>query len=335
MSTALDALLAEIQAAAAKPDGMTLLTVDQLTAGRPDLRRALEAAAVPHWWDDVLLARLLPDDLAAEAAQWAEQLRALSVVESYLARPQASNVHEVTRQALRAQLHREGRLQQAAARALRAFPLPAESAATADVLEHLFHHLSAEPAAAAERLEQTWRSWNDTGGWRDLLDLAAILEEALPALTGPARARALLCHAAVRFHHQPASTLLPAVEESFRLFTTLRDDRAQAQAANLLGDILLWHGQTGDAEAALAHYQRGLQIREALLAANPDSAQATRDVWISYWRLAQQAEAAGDEPEAKRCWQQAFTLLQGLKDHGSYVSAQDERFLALLRDKCP
>jgi hypothetical protein len=42
----------------------------------------------------------------------------------------------------------------------------------------------------------------------------------------------------------------------------------------------------GDAEKALGHYQRGLEIAERLLAANPDSAQAARDMLVSLERMA-------------------------------------------------
>ena len=46
-----------------------------------------------------------------------------------------------------------------------------------------------------------------------------------------------------------------------------------------------------DAEKALGHYQRSLEDRERLLVANPESAQAARDVsvslnsWVTFWRV--------------------------------------------------
>jgi hypothetical protein len=63
-----------------------------------------------------------------------------------------------------------------------------------------------------------------------------------------------------------------------------------------LGDFLARRGQPGDAEAALAHYQQSLSLRQQLREANPNSAQAARDLKISYERLsemtAQQADGA-------------------------------------------
>lgn len=54
---------------------------------------------------------------------------------------------------------------------------------------------------------------------------------------------------------------------------------------NKLGDFLLFRGQPGDAEKALLHLQRSLEVSEKLLADNPDSAQAVRDVSISLEKL--------------------------------------------------
>ena len=53
-----------------------------------------------------------------------------------------------------------------------------------------------------------------------------------------------------------------------------------------LGDFLASRGQPGDAEQALAHYQRSLEVSERLLADNPQSAQAARDVLVSLERMA-------------------------------------------------
>ena len=52
-----------------------------------------------------------------------------------------------------------------------------------------------------------------------------------------------------------------------------------------LGDFLANRGQQGDAEKALAHYERGLELSERLLRDNPQSAQAARDVSVSLERL--------------------------------------------------
>jgi tetratricopeptide (TPR) repeat protein len=86
----------------------------------------------------------------------------------------------------------------------------------------------------------------------------------------------------------------------------LRDNPDSAQAARdvsvsleRLGDFLARRGQPGDAEQALAHYQRSLEVREKLLRDNPDSAAAQRDVLVSLERMAQAyGGRAGGQEEA-------------------------------------
>ncbi|MFN7841416.1 MAG: hypothetical protein ACK5N9_06780, partial [Pirellula sp.] len=99
-----------------------------------------------------------------------------------------------------------------------------------------------------------------------------------------------------------------------------------------LGDFLRQRGQSGDAESALRHYERGLKLREDLLAANPDSAQALRDVWISLWRLAQISEPA-DPPKAKIFWTRARDILDGMLSKGMFLAAGDLAFLDIIRTK--
>ena len=54
---------------------------------------------------------------------------------------------------------------------------------------------------------------------------------------------------------------------------------------NKLGDFLVTRGRPGDADRAMEHFTRSLEIADSLLKANPDSAQATRDVFVSLCQL--------------------------------------------------
>ena len=75
--------------------------------------------------------------------------------------------------------------------------------------------------------------------------------------------------------------------------------RSLSVTLNKLGDLLARRGLPGDAEKALGHYQRCLALRERLLQANPESAQAARDVLVSLERLAAfEGGRAGGENEA-------------------------------------
>src|SRR5271165_596683 len=95
-----------LRAAQGDPARLILASVDLLLAERSEserkkLRRALEAVAVPHWFDEEILSALLDAPLAAEVQSLTAQLRRLPVVEPFPARgPGAANVHETARLAL-------------------------------------------------------------------------------------------------------------------------------------------------------------------------------------------------------------------------------------------
>ena len=101
---------------------------------------------------------------------------------------------------------------------------------------------------------------------------------------------------------------------------------------NMLADFLASRGLPGDAEKALGHYQRSLEVRERLLVANPESAQAARDVWVSCWRMATMAERTNTS-DAMKWWRRAFDILDGMKREGRFITPQDEGFLKQLREK--
>ena len=105
-----------------------------------------------------------------------------------------------------------------------------------------------------------------------------------------------------------------AAEEVHRLSEELlAANPSSAQAArdvsvslNKLGDFLASRGQAGDAVKALGYFERSLKVREELLAANPSSAQAARDVSVSLERLAgMKAKEPGSEAARQALeWQQ-------------------------------
>jgi hypothetical protein len=82
-----------------------------------------------------------------------------------------------------------------------------------------------------------------------------------------------------------------------------------------LGDFLSNRGQPGDAEKAVGHYQRSLDICERLLASNPDSAQAARDVMVMLERLAEwMAKQAGGGGKALDLQKRALEIALRLRE---------------------
>ncbi len=303
--------LAQIEAAAAQPGGLALRSVARLTDGQPDLLRALEAAAVPHWWDESTLAFVLDQDLALDASGWATQLRELPVTEPFLAVPGAFNIHEVTRLALRDKLHAEGRLPDLSARALRAVSQSSETVTSDRTIEQLYHQLLAEPEAGAEALETAWRDLDNQGRWATLLDLAAMLEEVLPHLTAPARTRALLRRATIRSDRSGSSEIKVQAAESLFLFQQLGNERAQSQALNLLGDLATAQGNLPEAQRL---FGESLRIRQRLSESDPANAEWQRDLSVSLNKLGDLATAQGNLPEAQRLFGESLRIAQRLAE---------------------
>ena len=84
----------------------------------------------------------------------------------------------------------------------------------------------------------------------------------------------------------------------------LADNPGSAQAVrdvsislNRLGDFLAQRAQPGDADKALGHCTRSLELTETLLADNPGSAQAVRDVAVSHYQMAGFASRRGDKKD--------------------------------------
>src|ERR1035437_1114300 len=124
------------------PEQLLLATVDvALATQEPRLREALEAAALPHWFDDRFRARLRDADVG-EAAVLRDRLQALPMVEAFAAR-EGWNVHQSTRLALRRKIHGDQaeRFSELSARAAACWP---EDGVIPRV-EAIYHRLSSEP----------------------------------------------------------------------------------------------------------------------------------------------------------------------------------------------
>ncbi|MGC8493670.1 MAG: TIR domain-containing protein, partial [Syntrophobacteraceae bacterium] len=82
-----------------------------------------------------------------------------------------------------------------------------------------------------------------------------------------------------------------------------------------LGDFYLQSGKPGDAEEAFECFRKTLETCERLLEANPDSAQAARDVSVSLERLGDfylQSGKPGDAEEAFECFRKTLETCERL-----------------------
>jgi hypothetical protein len=72
----------------------------------------------------------------------------------------------------------------------------------------------------------------------------------------------------------------------------------------------------------LGHYQRSLEVRERLLAANPDSAQAARDVAVSHVKFFHFHRQRGDEQAAMASLAKCFAILDSFARAGRPMDPQ-------------
>jgi hypothetical protein len=89
----------------------------------------------------------------------------------------------------------------------------------------------------------------------------------------------------------------------------------------------------GQLEEAARDYTEGLAVAKTLAASDPSNTQWQRDLFVSYWRLADLAERQNRTNEAPVYWKQAFDVLVDIDKRGLHLSPEDRQFLETLRGK--
>ena len=92
-------------------------------------------------------------------------------------------------------------------------------------------------------------------------------------------------------------------------------------------------GTQGKLEEAAQAYRDSLTIRKTLATSDPGNTDWQRDLWVSYWRLADLAERRMKAGEAQAYWKQAFDILSAIDKRGLHLSPEDRQYLEALRDK--
>ena len=93
-------------------------------------------------------------------------------------------------------------------------------------------------------------------------------------------------------------------------------------SSEVLGDFLATRGRPGDADKALGYFNRSLELREALVKANPGSAEATRDLSVSHERMGAFANRRGDAQGAARHLRAMYDLLKPAIERGMSFDPQ-------------
>lgn len=230
-----------LQDAQGNPVKLALATVDltfpDLPASeRTVLKAALGETAIPHWFDESILAVLLEVPKQESAARIA-RLRKLTIVEPFRARgDNAVNVHETTRLAIRKQMAADEltRFRRLARRATACFT---DDRTCAGRVEWIYHLLCDDPEHGANELEQLYRDWSHTARPEDQYALSAALTELEDSLLlqGRARVWGLIATTRTRLSRGEAFRLSD-MENILHLAKSVKDVRAEAEAQALLGD---------------------------------------------------------------------------------------------------
>ena len=145
-------ILEHLRQAQGDPHLLALATTDSVLASHPPaLRQALEAAAIPHWFDEQILGQMMNVDPAAASAVLAT-LKTLPFVEPFQAKG-GWNVHEATRLALRRKLRSDEPERFAILSATAAGVWIGDDSGSR--VENIYHRLSASPQKGAGDLERT------------------------------------------------------------------------------------------------------------------------------------------------------------------------------------
>jgi tetratricopeptide (TPR) repeat protein len=281
-------------------------------AQREPLQAGLDAAAILHWFDSGLLAKML--DLSQdEALQLFEILQKLPFMERYgRASRDSFNVHESTRLGWRKQLFREKpeRFRILSSKAADCF---AGDISPAAQIEWIYHLQSSDPEKGATQLEKLDRRWSGTARPEDHAALASTLKELEDTRLAVGRSRVwvLIVAAWVRDARGETAQLADVAEQILTLARASADQRAEAEGECLLGDVLQAQGQFAKAHAA---FQRFFAICQALAARDPENRDARRELAVANGRLGGILEAQENWDEAQPAFEEYLTICKSLAE---------------------
>src|ERR1035441_2558311 len=257
----------DTQAQAAVAAEFVFLTKPEIE--REVLRAAFDAAAVLHWFDPPVLAKVLAIS-DEEARSRFEVLKLLPFVEPFRrGERDLRNVHESSRLGWRRLLAQRDnpRFRLLSKQASDCF---SGDLAPAAQIEWIYHLLCADPENGANSLETLDRQWSSSAYPEDRYALAMALKELEDAqlVAGRGRVWALLVIAWARDARGETAQLEEAAKEALLLARQTKDASAEGDAQTLLGDALRAQGKLGEAQAAFGEY---LAISRRLSAQDPNN----------------------------------------------------------------
>ena len=122
------------------------------------------------------------------------------------------------------------------------------------------------------------------------------------------------------WEHEPAALwVLVPLQEAVRLLLGRTSHPMLGRVASLVGGV---EANIGRLDRADYFLRRGLEVAEADLAANPESAQAARDVMVSHWKFFEFHRARGDGQAAMQSLKACFSMMGSFAQQGRQMDAQ-------------
>jgi tetratricopeptide (TPR) repeat protein len=313
----IDDQLRVLEDAQGDPAKLALAAVDLAypaasVAERDALKQTLEAAAIPHWCNEAILAALL-DLPPIESASRFTLLDRLREVERFEARgPGAINIHESARLAIRGRMAREEpeRFRVLSGRAATYF---ATDRMPTGRVEWIYHRLCADPDAGAADCEVLVEEWCQSAYSqdRDALALALFELESTGLVDGRARVEVLLYYGTNQYEHSEIKRVVECAREALALAKETGHATGEADANDLLGQTLRIQGHLPE---ALEAFRATLKIYRDLAARNPADALSQFRLALAHSRLGDVYGAQNEFDKALESFRECARLCQTLTD---------------------
>jgi tetratricopeptide (TPR) repeat protein len=283
------------------------------SAERNAIKQTLEAAAIPHWCNEAILAELLDLPPADSAVRFA-LLRRLRDVERFEARgTSAVNIHESARLALRKRMAHDEPERFGALSARAAEYFAADRTPTGQI-ERIYHRLCAEPDAGAAECEALVEEWDQSAypEDRDALALALYELESSGLVDGRARLEVLLCYGTNQYEHREIPHVVECAREALGLAKETGHATGEARANDLFGQALRIQGHLSE---ALTAYQATLSIFQDIATRYPADAVLQRQLAVTHLRLGDVYDAQTELGRALEAFRESSRISQTLSDH--------------------
>ena len=249
-------LLQKLMAAQTDEERSWIVIENLLESLPEDVKSALWALAIPHWFDADILAALCPE-LADHADEIYRQLQTISCVEMFPER--GHNVHELTRNHLLDRLWQDNpeRFRELSAKAASYF---ADGNKPEMQIERIYHLVIAEPANENSELFNLAQLWSNNYRKAEVESLILNLQQHIAAnrVTVAVKAETSFWDGKIKFRFYQATAALESYEAALSFYSEIGDWLGEANTLQEIGDVLLFLERSNEAlqwyEVALTYY---------------------------------------------------------------------------------